>query len=51
MFTQKIKYFLYGMIASLSLVSVITYASGTDGVFGDYFERITGLCAANSVIT
>lgn len=52
MFSIKIKYFLYGIITSVSLISIVTYAaSGPDGVFGDYFTRMTGLCASNSVVT
>lgn len=44
MFSLKIKYFLYGILVSVSLISIITYAN-SDGVFGDYFDRMTGFCA------
>ncbi len=50
MFSIKIKSFLYGVIISAWLVSVMTYAN-SDGVFGDYFTRMTGLCTNDSVIT
>ncbi len=46
MFTQKIKYFLYGIIISASLISIFSYASWPDGVFGDYFQNIIN----NSVV-
>ena len=52
---QKIKYFLYGIFVSASIVSVVTYATWPDGVFGDYFQNIinsTWVCNdANSVVT
>lgn len=45
MFSIKIKSFLYGAIVSASLISMTTYAlSWPDGVFGDYFENMTGYC-------
>lgn len=40
MFTSRIRIFLFGIITSISLVSVLTYASGPDGVFGDYFQNM-----------
>lgn len=52
---QKIKYFLFGIIISASIVSVVTYATWDDGVFGDYFQNIINnawICNnANSVVT
>lgn len=57
MFSIKIKSFIYGVLVSISLISVITYASGSDGVFGDYFKRMINdvsgsICEnTNTVIT
>lgn len=57
MFSIKIKSFLYGALISISFISVITYASWPDGVFGDYFKRIINdvsgsICEnTNTVIT
>lgn len=54
MFSPQIRWFLYGVLITTSLVSVITYASGIDGVFGDYFDNIihdaVG-CWTNTAIT
>ena len=53
MFSSQIRWFLYGVLITTSLVSIITYASGTDGVFGDYFERIVanvGTCTNSDVV-
>lgn len=51
MHSFKIKYFLYGILISISLNFIITQASSNDGEFGVYFERITGICNADEVIT
>lgn len=53
MFSPKIQWFLYGVLITSSLVSVITYAN-SDGIFGDYFENIIDdatSCWVNTAIT
>lgn len=45
MFSPQIRWFFYGALVSASLISVTTYAlTWPDGVFGDYFTRMTGFC-------
>ncbi len=52
MFSLKIRYALYGVIASASLITLVAQASPTDGVFGDYFRRmITTACTGTGVVT
>lgn len=51
MYFLKIKYFLYGILISLSLNFIITQANIADGEFGVYFERMTGICNTGEVIT
>lgn len=52
MFSPQIRWFLYGVLITTSLVSVVTYASThSDGVFGEYFERMTGICESGKLIT
>lgn len=48
---SKIKYFLFGILVSATLNVIITQANPDDGVFGVYFERMTGICPTNNVIT
>lgn len=47
----QLRYFLYGTILSVSLISLSVQAGTNDGVFGDYFTRIIGGCPSNTVIT
>ena len=42
--SQKIKYTLYGVLASVSVITLVTQAAGPDGVFGDYFSKMTLNC-------
>ncbi len=44
MFSLKIRYTLYGMIISASLITLVAQASSTDGVFGEYFRKMVGTC-------
>ncbi len=44
MFSLKIRYTLYGMIISASLITIVAQATTTDGVFGEYFRRMVGTC-------
>ncbi|MBC7503719.1 hypothetical protein H7169_02010 [Candidatus Gracilibacteria bacterium] len=50
-FKTKIRYTLYGVIASASIISISAQAAGLDGVFGDYFTNMTTSCGANEAIT
>ena len=45
MFSLKIRYALYGVIASASLITLVAQATTTDGVFGEYFSRMVGVCS------
>lgn len=43
--SEKIKYFILGILAYLSIITIFAAPSiGSDGKFGDYFVRITGIC-------
>lgn len=42
--TSRLRYALYGALASASLVSLSVQAGPNDGVFGDYFTNMTGYC-------
>ncbi len=48
MFSLKIRYVLYGIILSASLITLVAQASTVDGVFGEYFRRMVGMCSASS---
>ncbi len=50
MFSLKIRYALYGMILSASLITLVAQAGTEDGVFGDYFYRMIGVCPTNKEI-
>ncbi len=45
MFSLKIRYTLYGVILSASLITLVAQATTTDGVFGEYFSRMVGVCS------
>ncbi len=45
MFSLKIRYTLYGMILSASLITLVAQASTVDGVFGEYFRNMVGVCS------
>lgn len=47
-FTSRLRYALYGAVASASLISLSVSAGTADGVFGDYFTRMTGYCDISS---
>ena len=50
----KLRYFFYGIVLSASLGSLATQATGTDGVFGDYFQSMINdavTCWANKIVT
>ena len=51
MFSSQLRYFLYGTVVSISIISLSVSAGETDGVFGDYFTRIIGSCPSNTVVT
>ncbi len=52
MFSLKIRYTLYGMIISASLITLVAQASSTDGVFGIYFRNmITTACSWVNILT
>ncbi|MBC7503941.1 hypothetical protein H7169_03140, partial [Candidatus Gracilibacteria bacterium] len=51
LYNSRLRYTLYGMIASASLISISAQAAGPDGVFGDYFTNMTTSCGANEAIT
>ena len=51
MSASKLRYTLYGAVASLSLITLAVQASSPDGVFGDYFTNMTGFCISDQVIT
>jgi hypothetical protein len=51
MSTPQLRYFFYGTILSVSLISLSVSAGTADGVFGDYFTRIIGSCTTNTVVT
>lgn len=50
--SEKIKYFILGILAYLSIITIFAAPSiGSDGKFGDYFVRITGICLPWQVVT
>ena len=52
MFSLKIRYALYGVIASASLITLVAQANTTDGVFGIYFRNmINTACTGTGVLT
>jgi hypothetical protein len=49
---SRLRYALYGSLASVSLISLSVSAGTADGVFGDYFRNIISTpCAAGFIIT
>ena len=50
--STKIKYLSLGIFVYLSIISIFATPSiGSDGKFGDYFVRITGICLPGEIIT
>lgn len=50
--STKIKYLSLGIFVYLSIISIFATPSiGSDGKFGDYFVRITGICLPWEIIT
>ena len=41
MISPQLRYFVYGSLLSASLISLSVSAGAADGVFGDYFTRMT----------
>ena len=52
--TPNLRYFLYGIVLTVSITTLATQATGPDGVFGDYFQNMinnAGTCGAGTVVT
>ena len=54
LFPSRLRYVLYGAVASISLISLSVSAGAADGVFGEYFNNIirdASSCGTNTAIT